>query len=146
MKRLFVALSTLALLLVAVPASAVPTVQANVICNPATRPEIPIETLTTDINTNVWRGSLCLKACKSEFAACKKASATLRKCKNAESKAASKTSALRCQLFGNPKKTCTDAAKSQLKLELDLWKSKLTDNKVDCEAAYQTCKAACAAP
>ena len=145
MKRLFVALSTLALMLVAAPANAVH--QPVNMCDPiADPPQSFILQLTADITTNQFQGPLSHKMCKSELAACKKVSTSIRKCKDAATKAQWKTGSLRCQLIGVGKKQCTDTAKGGIKLQRDQWKADFVVDKANCDAAYQNCKNACNAP
>ena len=142
MKRLFVALSTLALLLVAAPASA--TNQAGGSCEPLNPPETWLELLTDSIGSQNWQGPLCLKACKAQLAGCKKVSTAIRKCKVAAAKAFWKADTPKCQLNGGEKKTCTDNFKTGLSAELDQFKSELLARKFSCQSRYEACKAACA--
>jgi hypothetical protein len=142
MKRLAITLSTLTLLLVAAPVSAMTKAEGS--CKPDNFPEHWLLQFTAQTISEDWHGPLCLKSCKAHLAGCKKVSASVRKCKHAASKAIWKASIPTCQLHGFGKKACVSTAKVELGAELGMWKDEFLESRFFCEAARDSCKAACA--
>jgi hypothetical protein len=142
MNRTLVILATLALLLAAAPASAT-DLESTASCDPDLEPFEQTAFFTSDVIDQNYEGSLCIKACKAHSGGCKKVSSTIRKCKQAMTKALQKSEALQCQLEGGDKKTCKDAAKATAKAVLGMWKTQFVTDKNTCAGALQLCQTAC---